>query len=119
MPAFTVTVGVICQSSARNTLKSLKRNRLSVTPNCVSASRASPRSSIVKFSNFSNSVACSSGRFVSNSLRRNSPPMRSACVPRDQVSVSLTVHVRWRRLLYESFGPPKEKRSMIVPGAPM
>ena len=80
MPAFTVSVRDTCQSSDRNTLKSLNRNRLSVTPNCVSASLPRPRSSCVKLSNFSNSVACSSGRLVSNSLRRNSPPIRSACV---------------------------------------
>ena len=100
-------------------LKSLKRNCLSVIPNCVSPSVARPRSSIVKLSNFSNSVACSSGRLVSNSFRRNSPPMRSACDARFQLSVSPSVQVRWRRLLNESFGPPNEKRSMVPPGRPM
>ena len=39
-------------------------NLLSVMPYCVSASVALPVRSCVKESNFSNSVACSSGKFV-------------------------------------------------------
>ena len=117
-PTFSVSVGDRRQSSARKTLKSLKRNRLSVMPNCVSASVARPRRSCVKLSNFSNSVACSSGRFVSNSLRRNSPPIRRACDgrgPAQRVAerprallaiVEAVVRSAERESLHGAAGPP-------------
>ena len=71
----------------------------------------------MKLSNFSNSVACSSGRFVSNSLRRNSPPMRSACDarrPAERVAdrprpllplVEAVVRPAEREALHDAAGP--------------
>ena len=52
-------------------------------------------------------------------VRRNSPPIRTACAAVVQLKVSPTVHVRCWRLLKLSFGPPNEKRSIVPPGRPM
>ena len=88
-------------------------------PNCVSASVALPVRSCVMLSNFSNSVACSSGRLESYRWRLKSPPKRSVCVPRIHVTLSAKLKVCCLRWLNESFGPPKENCERFVPGRPM